>query len=115
MRANAWWRITDNEKAKQDARLLIREPRMRMHMTSSENKLHVRPQDRHYHEEIGLRMASVFFALYKRQKTYHYGEVSYLKLLDEGKLPPDPGAMVQRDLDIYRQATREYVRAAGDA
>lgn len=81
-----------------------------MHLTTrtSKNRPHVKPQDRYYHEEIGLRMTSIYFVRHKTKKEYHYGDVSYLKLLDEGKLPPDPGEELQRDLDIYRLVTREH-------
>lgn len=69
---------------------------------------HVKPEDLLYHEELGALMTSVHLARHKRSKEYRYGAVSFLKLLDEGKIPtpPDPG--VQLDLDVYREALRRH-------
>jgi hypothetical protein len=87
-------------------RMTIREP-IRMEMPLKQNsRPHVRPEDLLYHEELGALMATIHLARYKRSKEYRYGAVSYLKLVDEARIPNPGGPEVERDLAVYREALR---------
>lgn len=80
-----------------------------MHVTDRDrNRPTVRPEDLLYHEQIGALMSPLYMERYKRQREFRYGAVSYLKLLDEGKLPVPDKEQARRDLEIYREAVSRH-------
>lgn len=85
-----------------------------MHVTDR-NRPTVRPEDLLYHEHVGALMSPLYMERYKRSRQFLYGAVSYLKLLDEGKLPMPDKEQTRRDLEIYREAIARHpaLRAAG--
>lgn len=87
-----------------------------MHVTDR-NRPTVRPEDLLYHEQIGALMSPLYMERYKRSRQFLYGAVSYLKLLDEGRLLMPDNEQTRRDLEIYREATARHPAplAAGGA
>lgn len=82
---------------------------MRMHVTDRDrNRPTVRPEDLLYHEQIGALMSPLYMERYKRSRQFLYGAVSYLKLIDEGKLPMPDDEQTRRDLEVYREASARY-------
>lgn len=78
-----------------------------MHVTDR-NRPTVRPEDLLYHEQIGALMSPLYMERHKRSRQFLYGAVSYLKLLDEGKLPMPDNEQTRRDLEIYRETIARH-------